>query len=83
MLRWRCHIKEYSPKIFYLEGKNNVLADAFSRLLRFDDPKDIEGKIAVQVRHHGFIVLHAFAAILEPPRYQLLDPVPEVGKSKS
>ena len=49
VLRWRCHIEEYSPKIFYLEGKNNVLADAFSRLPRFDDPKDIEGKGATSL----------------------------------
>ena len=44
VLRWRCLIKEYSPKIFYLDGKCNVLEDVFSRLPKFDDPTSIEGK---------------------------------------
>lgn len=43
VLRWRCFIEEYSPKLYYLEGKLNVLADAFSRLPRFDSD-DIEQK---------------------------------------
>lgn len=44
VLRWRCFFEEYSPKLFYLEGKNNVLAHAFSRLPRFDDLTAAEGK---------------------------------------
>ena len=43
VLRWRCFIEEYSPRMFYLEGKLNVLADAFSRLPCFDD-EGMEGK---------------------------------------
>ena len=63
VLRWRCHIEEYSPKIFYLEGKNNVLADAFSRLPRFDDPKDIEGKSATSLAPPD--LLDAYHAVQE------------------
>ena len=29
VLRWRCYVEEYAPKLFYLQGKLNVLADAF------------------------------------------------------
>ena len=44
VLRWRCYVEEYAPKLFYLQGKLNVLADAFSRLPRFDSLEIIEGK---------------------------------------
>ena len=44
ILRWRCYVEEYSPKLFYLQGKLNVLADAFSRLPRFDSIEIMEGK---------------------------------------
>ena len=43
-LRWRCYVEEYAPKLFYLQGKLKVLADAFSRLPRFDSLDIIEGK---------------------------------------
>ena len=31
MLRWRSFIKEYLPKISYIEGEKNVLADSMLR----------------------------------------------------
>ena len=36
VLRWRCFIEDFSPKLVYLQGKLNVLADAFSRLPKFE-----------------------------------------------
>ncbi len=46
VLCWRCFIEEYSPKLFYLQGKLNVLADAFSCLPRFSNAEGMEGKDA-------------------------------------
>ena len=34
MLRWQSFIEEYSPKISYIEGDKNVLADSMSRCKR-------------------------------------------------
>ena len=42
--RWRCYVEEYAPKLFYLQGKFNILACAFSRLPRFESLKIMEGK---------------------------------------
>ena len=36
VLRWRVMLEEFQCRWFYLAGKLNVLADAFSRLPRFD-----------------------------------------------
>ncbi|KAF4142377.1 Integrase zinc binding domain [Phytophthora infestans] len=32
MLRWRLEIKEYGPELIHIQGKDNVVADALSRL---------------------------------------------------
>ena len=36
VMRWRLYVEEFAPKMIYIKGKLNVLADAFSRLPRFD-----------------------------------------------
>ena len=38
VMRWRCYIEEFSPKLVYLQGELNVLADAFLRLPK-NDPR--------------------------------------------
>ena len=38
VLRRRSYVKEYSPKIHYIEGKNSILADNLSRLLYLPRP---------------------------------------------
>jgi len=37
-LCWISYVDEYGPKIHYIEGPHNVIADTFSRLLRKDVP---------------------------------------------
>ena len=44
VMRWRTYLEEYSPDLFYLQGKLNGLADAFSRFPRFDSYEAMEGK---------------------------------------
>ena len=39
VLRWRLYIEEYSPKILYIKGEKNVVADALSRLELKDIPQ--------------------------------------------
>ena len=37
VMRWRLYIEEYSPDLTFIAGKDNVVADALSRLPRTDD----------------------------------------------
>ena len=42
VLRWRSYVEEYSPKIHYIEGEKNILADNLSRLNRLPSPTELE-----------------------------------------
>ena len=39
-MRWRLILEEFSPKLKYIKGENNVVADALSRL-EMSDNQDI------------------------------------------
>ena len=40
-LRWRSYVEEYSPKLHYIEGPKNILADNLSRLHRLPTPTEL------------------------------------------
>ena len=42
-MRWRSNVKEHSPKIHYIERKNNILADNLSRLQRLPKATELAG----------------------------------------
>jgi transposase InsO family protein len=44
VLRWRLFLEDFDVTYSYIEGKQNVLGDAFSRLPRLDDTAITEGK---------------------------------------
>ena len=41
VLRWKSYVEEYSPKLHYIEGPNNILADNLSRLHRLPMPIEL------------------------------------------
>eukprot|EP00957_Ditylum_brightwellii_P164613 12533140-Ditylum_brightwellii.AAC.1 len=61
VLRWRLFLEEFGPKFLYLPGKDNVLADCFSRLPRMDPPT--EGKKV----HPERSTVVAFQDLMVPP----------------
>ncbi len=48
-LHWISHVDEYGPKLHYVEGPCNVIADTFSRLLPSNVSSPLVGKKAINV----------------------------------
>jgi transposase InsO family protein len=81
VLRWRLFLDEYDAHFVYLAGKNNVLADAFSRLPRMDSPS--EGKRSAETPETNSAVDSFFSFVDQP---LLLDcflnlPAPDVMRN--
>ncbi len=51
VMRWRLFIEEYSPDLRYIKGKENVVADALSRLEKLDQPFDDSKEIFYSLMH--------------------------------
>jgi hypothetical protein len=54
--RWRHILEEYGPKYIHITGKNNIVADALSRL-----GKDEDGKLSET--EEGLVLSHAMCAV--------------------
>ena len=44
VIRWRLYLEEFGPKLVYIKGEKNVVADTLSRLGRKEDVSPIVGK---------------------------------------
>ena len=65
VIRWRLYLEDYHPTFKYVQGKDNVLADCFSRLPQMD--KATEGKSSKKGK------LVAFEHLSLPPPSDELD----------
>jgi hypothetical protein len=54
--RWRLLLEEYGPKYVHIAGKNNIVADALSRLEKDEDEKLSETE-------EGLVLSHAMCAV--------------------
>lgn len=54
VLRWRLFLEDFAPDFKHVEGKNNVLADCFSRLPRMDPPSEGKNPGPRNFGGHGF-----------------------------
>jgi hypothetical protein len=54
--RWRLLLEEYGPKYVHITGKNNIVADALSRLEKDEDEKLSETE-------EGLVLSHAMCAV--------------------
>ena len=52
-MQWRLILQEYSPELIYIQGSNNVTADALSRLGMDDTPNPVQNNIKSVNEHHG------------------------------
>lgn len=76
VLHWWCLVEEYSPIMFYLEGKHNVITDAFSWLPQFDDLNAIVGKSMGPLAPSE--PLNAYRALQEVELFECLQYLPEM-----
>jgi hypothetical protein len=54
--RWRLILEEYGPKYVHIAGKNNIVADALSRLDKDEDEK-------LSGTEEGLVLSHAMCAV--------------------
>ena len=71
VLRWRLFVEDYAPTFHYIQGKDNVLADCFSRLPRME--KAPEGKDLAIAPNKGKLV-----AFEDLPKQEVLDELDEL-----
>jgi hypothetical protein len=51
IIRWRLLLEEYGPTYVHIAGKNNIVADALSRLEKDDDEKKSETEEVLVLLH--------------------------------
>jgi hypothetical protein len=81
--RWRLLLEEYGPKYVHITGKNNIFADALSRLERDEDEKLSETEEGLVLSHAMCEVEQSEARVLPETKEELIKKIMNVDKMES
>jgi hypothetical protein len=81
--RWRLLLEEYGPKYVHIVGKNNIVADALSRLERDEDEKLSETEEVLVLSHAMCAVEQNEARIIPETKEDLVKNIMNVDEMES
>jgi hypothetical protein len=81
--RWRLLLEEYGPKYVHIAGKNNIVADALSRLEKDEDEKLSETEEGLVLSHAMCAVEQNEAIVLPETKEELIKNIMNVDKMES
>jgi hypothetical protein len=81
--RWRSLLEEYGPKCVHIAGKNNIVADALSRLEKDEDEVLSETEEGLVLSHAMCAVEQDEARILPETKHDLVHHIMNVDEMES
>jgi hypothetical protein len=83
IIRWRLLLEEYGPKDVHIEGKNNIVADALSRLEKDEDEKLSETEECLGLSHAMCAVETNEAIVMPETKKELVMNITNVDEMES
>jgi hypothetical protein len=81
--RWRLLLEEYGAKYVHIAGKNNIVADALSRLDKYEDEKLSETEEGLVLSHAMCAVEKNEARVLPETKHDLVHHIVNVDEMES
>jgi hypothetical protein len=81
--RWRLLLEEYGPEYVHITGKNNIVADALSRLETNEDEKLSEREESLVLSHAMCVVEQNEARVVPETKHDLVHHIMNVDEMES